>query len=96
MWAKMMTVERLEGPSVAEVIRAIREGRPLTAGDTSPDGPEINPAALARTLLFNTLGQTFDGRTHDEFPPAFHRVPARRPLGATAFGLAAHEKWIER
>jgi ubiquinone biosynthesis protein len=58
----LLTVERLDGPSVADVMRAVRDGTSPAAGASSSDAQAIDPAALARTLLVNCLGQTFDGR----------------------------------
>lgn len=59
---EVLTLERVDGPSVADVIRAIHEGTSPCAGDSTSDLPAIDPAAVARTLLFNCLGQTVDGR----------------------------------
>jgi predicted unusual protein kinase regulating ubiquinone biosynthesis (AarF/ABC1/UbiB family) len=59
---EVLTLERLDGPSVADVMRAIHDGASLSTGAITPDAPAIDPAALARTLLFNCLAQTFDGR----------------------------------
>jgi ubiquinone biosynthesis protein len=59
---EVLTLECLDGPSVADVMRAIREGTSPVAGARESDAAEIDPAALARTLLVNCLGQNFDGR----------------------------------
>ena len=58
---ELLTLERLDGPSVADVMRAVRAGISLSAGASRSDAPEIDPAALARTLLSNCLGQIFNG-----------------------------------
>ena len=87
--SEVLTLERLDGPSVADVMRAIREGTSLSADAITPDAPEIDPAALAKTLLFNCLGQTFDGRYFlRELKPEQLVVLPGESVGSPGVGLA--------
>jgi ubiquinone biosynthesis protein len=59
---ELLTLERLANPSVADIMQAVRQGTSLSTGAGASEPFGIDPTAVARALLFNCLGQIFEGR----------------------------------